>query len=102
MNSSLPIWAETAGASAIIIIAVFTGIYNYFKTQKPESLHPENFLSDGTNRMLRDMLLALREFQDESSRDIKRTQRFIHELQESINRNTEVIRETNYILKEYK
>jgi hypothetical protein len=99
MTSTLPVWAESAGAVAIVIIAAFTGIYNYLKTQKTDPSHPRNSLGEDSSRTIRDLLTALREFQDESNRDMKRTQRFIHELQESINRNTEALHNTNRILK---
>lgn len=102
MEASLPGWAEIAGGISILVITISGAVYNYFKTNRKENPTVDSISSTGTNRILKDMLEAMREFQDESNRDMKRTQRFIHDLQESINGVTETLQETNFYLKEGK
>lgn len=96
MEAAIPEWAQSAGALAIVLIATFTGIINYFKTKESSTS------DDSDTVVLKDILQAIKEFHDESIREIKRVERLLDGLQDSFYRGHDAQRETNRLLENAK
>lgn len=95
MEATIPEWAQSAGALAIVLIATFTGIINYFKTK-------ESAVDDSDKVVLKDILHAIKELHDDSIREIKRVERQLDGIQDSFYRGHDTQRETNRLLENVK
>lgn len=93
--ASLPVWAQTAGTIAIAIIAAVVGVLKYIKTEtKPASNSRSGEVLSASfidSRMMRELIEALREHQEESGRDIKRLLRAVQDLRETLIENNEAL-----------
>lgn len=95
-TSSLPVWAQAASMIAIALVAAIAGVFKYLKTDsKPEqqnsgqgSVISASFME---SKLLRELVEALREHQDEQGRDAKKSHRLSQDLREAINELNESI-----------
>jgi len=97
--TSLPIWAQ---AVLYIVVAVGTGlagVWKYVKTQdKPGSINTNSVVSASfvSDRTLKDLIDAVREHQDETGRDTKKSHRLAQDLKDAVNElNESVIVQTD-------
>mgnify|MGYP006977268303 CR=1 FL=1 len=93
--SSLPVWAQTAGTIAIAIVAAVIGVLRYIKTQPKDTASKDtatvvsaSFLD---SKLVKELIEALREHQEESGRDIKRILRSVQDLRDAVLENTEAL-----------
>lgn len=93
--ASLPVWAQTGGTIAVAIVAAIVGVFSYLKKQAKEAVESgsTNVLSASfiDSKLLRELIEALREHQEESSRDIKKLLRTTQDLREAVLENTESV-----------
>ena len=95
-SSTLPIWAQNAGILSIAIISAVLGVFRYLKTEAkdtPLNKGDKNSIVEAfiDPKILKDLINAIREFQDEQSRDAKKAQRLSQDLKESVNELNESI-----------
>lgn len=94
---SLPVWAQGAALIAVALTAAIVGVFKYLKTEAKNEPHG----SAGNNsvisasfidsKLLRELIEALRELQEDQSRDNKKSHRLSQDLKESINEMTEAL-----------
>lgn len=90
-TSSLPEWAQFAGIVAVAIVSAIIGVYKYVKTQVTSDSTTVPVASGIDSRLIRDVITAIRENQDEQGRDSKKSHRLAQDLKESINELNETI-----------
>lgn len=90
-QSLLPIWAQAIAYIIIALGAATLGILKYVKTEEKPTL-PSTVASAAIisaslidSKLLKELIEALREFQDEQAREQKKTHRLIQDLRESMN-----------------
>jgi len=95
--SSLPIWAQNAGILATALVAAIVGVFRYLKTEeKPEktagassaSVISASFID---SKLLKELIEAMRELQDEQGRDAKKSHRLSQDLREAVTELNESI-----------
>lgn len=95
--SSLPVWAQAAGLIAVALVAAVVGVLRYLKTEakadgvvasSTSSVISASFID---SKLLRELIEALREHQDETGRDAKKTHRLMQDLREATNEMTEAL-----------
>jgi uncharacterized membrane protein YkgB len=92
--SNLPVWAQAASLIAVALVASIVGVIRYLKTEikivepisTSSSVISASFLD---SKLLRELIEALRDFQEEQNRDFKKNQRLSQDLKEAINNLTE-------------
>ncbi len=85
----LPIWAQNAGIIAIALISAIIGVFRYLKTEIKDT--PTKIESSIEPKMLRDIVTAIIDHQEEQSRDAKKSHRLSQDLKESVNELNESI-----------
>lgn len=87
--SSLPVWAQQAGIIAIAIVSAIIGVFKYLKTEQklPEASASNSVISASfiDSKLLRELIEALRDLQDEQGRDAKKSHRLFQDLREAVN-----------------
>lgn len=96
--ATLPVWAQTAGIIAIALVSAIIGVFRYLKTEAKDSLSPGKgdtasviSASFVDSKLLRELIEALRELQDEQSRDAKKSHRVSQDLKEALNELNEAV-----------
>jgi hypothetical protein len=96
--SSLPVWAQAASLIAVALVAAIVGVMRYLKTEAkvPEAAGTANSNSVISasfidSKLLRELIEALRESQDERGRDSKKSHRLSQDLKEAVNELTEAV-----------
>lgn len=87
-TSSIP---EVASVISIALIAAITGVFKYLKTEKKEVLVNTIDTHSIDSKLLKELIISLREVQDERSRDSKKSQRLSQDLREAVNELNESI-----------
>lgn len=93
-TGAMPVWAQAASIISIALVAAIVGVFKYLKTeQKPEAATQNSVISASfmDSKLLRELIEALREHQDEQSRDAKKSHRQSQDLREAINELNESI-----------
>lgn len=94
---SLPIWAQNAGMLAVALVAAILGVYRYLKTEakvepaatgSSASVISASFID---SKLLKELIEAMRELQDEQGRDAKKSHRLSQDLREAVNELNESI-----------
>ena len=98
--SSLPVWAQHASVIAIAFISTLIGVFKYLKTESkaaepvatgatsPPSVISASFID---SKLLKELIEAMRELQDEQGRDAKKSHRLSQDLREAVNELNESI-----------
>ncbi len=96
--SALPVWAQGLFYVIIAIGTASIGLFKYFKTEAKKdpvataatnnSVISASFID---SKLLRELIEALRELQDEQGRDSKKSHRLSQDLKEAMNEMTEAI-----------
>lgn len=96
--TTLPIWAQNAGIVAIALMSAIIGVFKYLKTEAKDAISPQKgdnasviSASFIDSKLLKELIEAIREFQDERSRDEKKAHRLSQDLKESVNELNESI-----------
>lgn len=93
--SSLPVWAQAALMISISLVAAIVGVIKYLKTEQKTETVPANSsvisASFIDSKLMRELIEALREHQDEQSRDAKKSHRLSQDLREAVNELNESI-----------
>lgn len=89
-TSSLPVWAQAASLIAIALVAAIVGVFKYLKTEQrtePTATSTGSVISASfiESKLLRELIEALRDLQEEQGRDAKRSHRLSQDLREAIN-----------------
>lgn len=90
--SSLPIWAQAAGAVAIVLVSTITAVFRYLKTKAPKEPDPATNVVAASfvdSKLLRTLIDRLEDNTEEFSRESKKTQKHLADLKDAINENTE-------------
>lgn len=93
-SSNLPEWVQIASILAIAITAAIIGVFKYLKTEvKDDDNNKSSVISASLidSRLLRELIEALRDLQEEQSRDSKKNHRLLQDLREAINELNEAI-----------
>jgi predicted nucleic acid-binding Zn-ribbon protein len=94
---ALPIWAQNAAMLAIAFVAAVLGVYRYLKTEAKtdtaatavsSSVISASFID---SKLLKELIEAMRELQDEQGRDAKKSHRLSQDLREAVNELNESI-----------
>lgn len=94
---SLPVWAQGAALIAVALVAAIVGVLKYLKTEAKVDSTPattNNSVISASfidSKLLRELIEALREHQDEQGRDAKKSHRLAQDLREAINEMTEAV-----------
>jgi hypothetical protein len=96
MESSLPIWVQTAGGLAIGLVAAIMGVFRYLKTEAKETATSSSSASVISasfidSKLLKELIEAMREAQDELGRDSKKSHRLSQDLKEALNELNESV-----------
>jgi hypothetical protein len=94
--SSLPVWAQGVFYTVIALGAAITAILGYAKKQQKDDdpaastagVISASFID---SKLLRELIEAMRELQDEQSRDAKKSHRLSQDLREAVNELNESI-----------
>ncbi len=95
--SSLPVWAQAAAPIAVALFAAIVGVFKYLKTEvkaEPAAVNPSNSVISASfidSKLMRELVEALRELQDEQGRDSKKSHRLSQDLREAVNELTEAL-----------
>lgn len=89
--SSLPVWAQAAGMIAIAMVAAVIGVIKYIKTESKVDVTTPTTTSSVISasftdaKLLRELIEALRDLNEEQGRDTKKTHRLLQDLKEALN-----------------
>lgn len=103
-TSSLPVWAQAALMISISLVAAIVGVIKYLKTEQKTDVGTSSTASVISAsfvdaKLLKELIEALREHQDELGRDSKRNQRLSQDLREAVNElNDSIIVQTDTTL----
>lgn len=98
--NSLPVWAQAVFYVIIAIGTAGTGVFSYFKKKAKEdeialgsssssaSVISASFID---SKLLKELIEAMRELQDEQGRDAKKSHRLSQDLKEAVNELNESI-----------
>jgi len=103
--STLPVWAQTAGIVALALVSAIIGVFKYLKTEAKEiaaggpaatsnpSVISASFVD---SKLMKELIEAMRDLQDEQGRDAKKSHRLSQDLREAVNElNESVIVQTD-------
>ena len=90
---NLPEWVQIAGMFAIAITAAIVGVFKYLKTQVSGEESKGSVLSASLidSKLLRELIGAIRDSQEEQSRDSKKGHRLSQDLREATNELNETM-----------
>jgi hypothetical protein len=97
--SSLPVWAQGIFYAIIAIGTAGIGLFRYFKTEAKKetaalpaagssSVISASFID---SKLLRELVEALRDLQDEQGRDAKKLHRLLQDVKEALSENSEAV-----------
>lgn len=96
--SSLPVWAQGAAAISVALIAAIVGVFRYLKTELKATASDDAKGSNSVisasfidSKLLRELVDALRDNQEDRSRDTKKSHRLSQDLKEALNEMTEAL-----------
>ena len=90
--SSLPVWAQGAGILAVALISAIVGVFKYLKTEAKTDTVGATSTSSSVisasfidSKLLKELIEAMRELQEEQGRDAKKSHRLFQDLREAMN-----------------
>jgi uncharacterized membrane protein (DUF106 family) len=91
--SSLPDWVQIVVMLSIAISAAVIGVFKYLKTETKSDLPDSSLISASLidSKLLKELIESIREFQEEQSRDLKKSHRLSQDLREATNELNETM-----------
>lgn len=92
-GDALPVWAQNAGLIAVALVSAIIGVLRYLKTEakvEPKDAAQQVVAASFVDsKLLKELVEALREHQEETAREIKKLMRTIQDCRDAVQEGTE-------------